>query len=117
MEKIFERVHKAKTLQHHIRYHPAAHFTIEKAEYLFGMSFCGDYQDFLKKFGFLQINQRRIQGLSQKTPSIYDEDSFLWATRKFREQYIHDPHLSVLENCNDQWYFLLNHANGKLYGF
>lgn len=117
MDKLLQYIQQAKIQGIAVRYHGAAAFTIEKAQRLFGQSFCRDYYQFLQQVGFLRIGQHHILGLTQRTPSIHDKESFLWATLQFRQQYFDDSCLSVLENNHNQWFVLLNHTNGKLYGF
>ncbi|MEM9102282.1 MAG: SMI1/KNR4 family protein [Pseudomonadota bacterium] len=117
MDSLQQLLQKAKACQVPLRYHAVSAFTIDKAQRLFGHVFCDDYHQFLRRFGFLHIHHHRILGLTQSAPSVHDKHSFLWATLQFRQRYFTDPRLSVVENNNNQWFFLLNHANGKLYGF
>ncbi|MEM9101979.1 MAG: SMI1/KNR4 family protein [Pseudomonadota bacterium] len=117
MENIHQLLQAVKNAQHHVRYHPASAFTIEKAQGLFGRNFCDAYQYFLKHWGHLRINNSCVLGLSQASPSIHDKNSFLGETLQFRQKYLKDSHFSVIENCDDQWYFLLHHGNGKVYSF
>ncbi|MEM9103563.1 MAG: hypothetical protein AAGB12_14730 [Pseudomonadota bacterium] len=72
---------------------------------------------FIPENAILLATHQQVLGLTQSSPSMQDKDSFLWATLRFRQQYFTDSNLSVVENSNNQWFFLLNHANGKLYGF
>ncbi|MEM9103197.1 MAG: SMI1/KNR4 family protein [Pseudomonadota bacterium] len=117
IETLHPLIQTAKAQRVPVRYHAVAPFSIEKAQDVFGHPFCHEYYQFLRQFGFLQIHQHHVLGLSQSSPSAHDKHSFLWATLRFRQQYFNDARLSVVENSNDQWFFLLNHADGKLYGF
>ncbi|MEM9103591.1 MAG: SMI1/KNR4 family protein [Pseudomonadota bacterium] len=117
MDTLHQLIQKAKAQRVPVRHHAVATFSIDKAQRLFGHPFCREYHHFLREVGFLHIYQHQVLGLSQTPPNVYDKNSFLWATLQFRQQYFTDPRLSVVENSNNQWFFLLNHVDGKLYGF
>lgn len=55
------------------------------------------------------LHQAKAQGIPVRHHAV--------ATFQFRQRYFTDLRLSVVENSNNPWFFLLNHTNGKRHGF
>ncbi|MEM9102745.1 MAG: SMI1/KNR4 family protein [Pseudomonadota bacterium] len=117
MKKIISLLNALKTEKVTVTFAPVNPMMIKQAQNFFGFTFCSEYHWFLQTLGYLKVGRTKICGIDRTSIFASNCHSCIWETLKFRRCYSLSSQFTVIENCNNQWYFLLNHHNGKLYGF